>query len=134
MSGFSEDGYEMRRNEGINWRKVLVPVMGFLLMGSSAAIAFALSGPVTAFLRTRVPNIPEGGEIQAAIGFGVFLVLILVFFAFFALFAPKPTKMISENELSKEKKAREKEKIAQRKRRREINMNMARERRKREEQ
>lgn len=132
MSGFGQDDYEMRRNDGINWRNVLLPVMGFLLLGSGAAIAFALSAPATEFLQSRVDLPQDTDGLQIVIGVGIFLIVLLVFATFYALFAPKPDKIISENELAKEKKAREREVIAQRKRRREINMNMARERRERE--
>ncbi len=129
--GFGDDDYRMRQG-GTNWQKVLMPVMGLLLFGCAAAIGFALSEPATDFVRSNVGNIPPGPEIQAAVGFGIFLILLLIFGAVYALFAPKPDKIISESELAKEKKARERERLAQRRRRREINQQMARERRERE--
>lgn len=130
---FSADEYEMRQRR-TNWRTVLLPVMGFLLAGAGAGIAFVGAKPVTDLVRKNVNGVPDGDGLQIAVGFGLFLILMLIFAAFYAIFAPKPTKMISEQELDKEKKLREKEKIAQRRRRRQVNINMARERRERNEQ
>jgi len=130
--GFGDNEYEMRRKGGTNWRNVLMPIMGLLLLGCAAAIGFALSEPATDFLRSRMGNVPDGVEVQAAVGFGIFIILMLVFAAFYALFAPRPTKIVSENELAKEKKARERERLEQRRRRRQINQQMAKERRERE--
>ena len=131
MSGFSDDEYEMRQNRR-SWRNILMPVMGLLLLVCAGLIGFALSEPATTFLRSNINNVPPGDELQAGVGFGIFLVLLLVFAAVYAMFAPKPTKIISENELAKEKQARDRERMAQKRRRREINQQMARERRDRE--
>jgi len=131
MSGFSDNDYEMRQRRR-SWRNILMPVMGLLLLVCAALIGFALSEPATDFLRSNINNVPAGDEIQAGVGFGIFLIFLLVFAAVYAMFAPKPTKVISENELAREKKARDQERLAQKRRRREINQQMARERRERE--
>lgn len=125
---FEDSEYAMRQNR-TNWRTVLLPVMGFLLAGAGAGIAFVGAKPVTDLLRKTVSGVPAGDGLTVAVGFGLFMILMLVFAAFYAMFAPKPTKMISEQELDKEKKLREREKAAQKKRRRQVNLNMARERR-----
>ena len=127
--GFGESEYEIRQNKK-NWRTILLPVMGFLLAGAVAGIAFVGAKPITAILRENVSGVPEGDGLQVAVGFGIFLTLMLIFVMFYAIFAPKPTKMISEKELDKEKKLRQREKLEQKRRRRQINLEMARERRK----
>jgi uncharacterized ion transporter superfamily protein YfcC len=129
---FGEDDYEMR-NRRKSWRTILLPVMGLLLAVCAAGISFALAAPVTDAVRKNISGVPAGDTLQIAIGFGIFIVLMLVFAALYGVFAPKPTKIISEKDLDKEKKLREKEKIAQRKRRRQVNLDMARERRERNE-
>ena len=129
---FDADEYD-KRHHRTNWRAILLPVMGFLLAGASGGIAFVGAKPITDLIRKNVAGVPAGDGLQVAVGFGLFLILMLIFAAFYAMFAPKPTKMISEQELDKEKKLREKEKIAQRKRRRQVNLEMAKERRNKSE-
>jgi len=132
---FEADEYDMRHSR-TNWRTILLPVMGFLLAGVAAAIAFALveMGLAKQMLQTlKINSIPQAGaefnQFKVAVGFGIFMVLLLIFASIYAMLAPKPTKMISEKELDQEKKLREKEKLLQRRRRRQVNLNMAKERR-----
>jgi len=129
--GFGDSDYEMRQRR-TNWRTVLLPVMGFLLAGAGAGIAFVGAEPIAELMRKNIEGVPAGEGLQVAVGFGLFMILMLIFAAFYAMFAPKPTKLISEQELDKEKKLREREKLAQKKRRRQVNLQMAKERRDRE--
>jgi uncharacterized ion transporter superfamily protein YfcC len=125
---FGEDEYEMKHRRK-NWRNILLPVMGLLLAGAVAGISFVGAKPITVILRENVAGVPEGDGLQVAVGFGIFLTLMLIFVMFYAIFAPKPTKMISEKDLDKEKKLRQKEKLEQKRRRRQVNLKMAQERR-----
>lgn len=129
---FEADEYEMRHRRK-NWRNILMPVMGLLLACAAAGIAFVGADPVSDLVRKNIDGVPEGDGLQLAVGFGLFLILMLVFVMFYAMFAPKPKKIISEKDLDKEKKMREKEKLQQKRRRRQVNLKMAQERRDRNE-
>lgn len=131
--GFGEDEYEMKHRRK-NWRSILMPVMGFLLAACLAGISFVGADPLTKILRENVSGVPTGDGLQFAVGFGIFLILMMIFAMFYAIFAPKPTKMISEKDLDKEKKLIAKEKLEQKRRRRQTNINMAKERKEREQQ
>jgi hypothetical protein len=133
--GFDADEYDMKHRR-TNWRTILLPVMGFLLAGMAAAIAFALveMGAAKQLLQTlNINSVPQAGadfdKFKIAVGIGIFMIVLLIFATIYGIFAPKPTKMISEKELDQEKKLREKEKLMQRRRRRQVNINMAKERR-----
>ena len=123
-----DDEYAMRQRRR-SWRTILLPVMGFLLAGLAAIIAFVASDPVTELVQDSVRGVPEGDGLQIAIGFGIFIILMLIFAAIYAVFAPKPKIQVSERELEKERRETEREKVAQRKRRRQINREMARQNR-----
>lgn len=129
-----EDEYSGLKHNTRSWNTILLPVMGFLLAGASAIIAFVAADPATELLRDSLSGIPDDDGVKYAVGFGIFLILMLFFSMFYAILAPKPKKMdrVSERELDKEKKAREREKKEQRKRRRAINREMARENRERD--
>lgn len=129
-----EDEYTGLRQNTRSWRTILLPVMGFLLAGTSAVIALVAATPATDLLRKSFPDVPKEDGVTLAVGFGIFLVLMLFFSMFYAILAPKPKKMdsVSERELDKEKKRREREKIEQRKRRRAVNREMARQNRERD--
>ena len=131
-----EDEYSRMRENPRSWTTILLPVMGFLLAGASAVIALVGAKPATELLRKSFPAIPNEDGIQIAVGFGIFLVLMLIFWMFYAILAPKPKKMdqVSERELDKEKKARAREKMEQKKRRRAINREMAQQNRDRNKQ
>lgn len=127
------DEYSGIKHSNRSWNTILLPVMGFLLIGASAAIAFVAAEPATELLRDNLRGVPPEDGIQIAVGFGIFLTLLMIFSLFYAIGAPKPKKMdqVSEKELEKEKKARQREKLEQRKRRRAVNLAMAKENRER---
>lgn len=133
MGGFGEEYQYGGKYNPRSWRKILLPVMGFIILACSGAISYALSFPATQFVRQRVEGLPEDEiGIQVVVGFSIFLVLIGVFAIFYAMLAPKPSKMISENQLEKEKKAREREYRERKKRNRQTRLDMMKENEKRE--
>jgi len=131
-----EDEYSGLKQDTRSWTTVLLPVMGFLLAGTAAIIAFIAAEPATDLLRKNLSGIPDEQGVQIAVGFGIFLVLMLVFAMLYAILAPKPPKMsnVTERELDKEKKARQREKLEQKRRRRAINSEMARRNREQDNQ
>ena len=130
-----EDEYSMRVRKR-SWRTILLPVMGFIIAGLSALIAFILSGPIGTRVRDSVSGVTDDNFIlvQGAVGFGIFLILLLIFAGIFSIMMPKPTKLVSEKQLERERQAREQEKVEHRRRRRQINREMARQNRERNNQ
>ena len=126
-----DDEYSMKYNRR-SWRTILLPLMGFIIAACSAGIAYALSFVATPFVRQRIQGLPDDDGIQIVIGLSIFLVLIALFAIMYAIFAPKPTKMISESQLDKEKKERERELRERKKRNRKVRIQMMRENQERE--
>jgi phosphotransferase system glucose/maltose/N-acetylglucosamine-specific IIC component len=111
----------MKKEQGTNWQKVLMPIVGLLFIGVAGIFGFILSGPITIALRQRFPQVREGGDlIQVAVGIAIFLVIIMVFAAIYAAVAAKPEQSVSEAILDREK--REKLQEAQRAKRRKLEM------------
>lgn len=123
-----DDEYSTKYNRR-SWRTILLPLMGFILAACAAGIAFVGAAPVTQLVRSRINGLPPGQELQIAVGFMIFLIMIGIFAMFYAMFAPKPPKMISEQSLDKEKKARDRERRANKKRAHQIRAEMARQNR-----
>lgn len=115
----------------VNWQRVLRPLIGLILGAVAGVIAFIVSEPAANYLmnNTSVAITADQFDIfRAAIGFMVFVVFILIFAALFAALAPKPSKLISEAQLDKEKKEKEKERIASRRRKKAMRAKMKQER------
>ncbi len=128
MSGFGDEYQYGGKYNPRSWRKILLPVMGFILIACAGAISFALSLPATQFVRSKIQGLPEDEiGIQVVVGFSIFLVIVTVFAVLYAMLAPKPPKMVSESALDKEKKEREKERRAQKKRNRQVRIDMMKE-------
>ncbi len=104
-----------------------LPAIGLILILCFAAIAFVVSEPLTDILRDNMTEIPNNQEVTYVVGFIVFLGLVLTTGLLFALFTPKPSKMITEQELKKERQQAAREKLARKKRKRDANLKMARE-------
>ena len=105
-----------------------LPAIGLILIVCFAAIAFVASEPLTEVLRENMAEVPDDEEVSYVVGFIVFLGLLLITGLLFAMFAPKPPKMVTEQELKKERQQVAREKEARKKRKRAANLKMARER------
>lgn len=132
------DEYSDRRRRRKSPIQALLPVIGLLLAGAAAAIAFVLAQPaydlivsIGASLNTDIPTGEDG--LLIASGAAVFLILIMLFASLFAVFAPKPPKNVSEQALGKEKKEREQEKLAAERRKKQMRAKMRQRNRNRDE-
>lgn len=114
-----------------NALNAFLPLIGLFLIAAAAAVGFVLSKPATEWLRdTVLPNnyqdITDNFEtVQLIVGVVVAVVILLFTAMIYAAFAPKPTKLVSERELKKEKDDKLAEELARKKRKQEVNRKMA---------
>ncbi len=125
-----EDEYAGRGRRQKNALAPFLPVIGFLLAGIVAVIAFFVSDPIHQFLiRQFRGQVPTNPEVRYIIAVAVFLVLILLVAMIYAIFAPKPPKTTSEKQLEQEKREIAREKAERKKRKALIKQEAARQRR-----
>lgn len=118
-----------------------LPALGFLLALAFAGIAFVLSDPVHQFIYEQFFQEDEFARgiaftsesfDQQSVQYGVAVVLWIIFVMvasfLYAAFAPKPTKLVAESTLKKERRQNEAEKRRAKIRKQELNKAVARER------
>jgi type VI protein secretion system component VasK len=115
---------ERKVDDGPNWQKIMMPIVGLVLLVLGGIVGFLLSKPATDFLRTRVANFPKQPEMQTVVGIGIFLVLLLVLYIVFAMIAPKPKTTVNEAQLDKEKKEKQEEALRIKRRNAEMKQRM----------
>jgi len=114
-----------------NALNAFLPLIGLFLIAAGAAVGYVLSKPATEWLQNTVlPNnyddIANNFEtVQLIVGIVIAVILLLFTAMIYAAFAPKPTKLVSERELKKEKEDKLAEELARKKRKQEVNRKMA---------
>ena len=93
-------------------RSPFLPVIGLILLIVAGAIAWFLSDPAYGFLRDNVQGIPAQAVMRYIIAVAIFLVEILLVAAVYALFQPRTPRMVTEQELDREKQERLREREA----------------------
>jgi len=133
-----EDEYSGRQKKK-DPLKPYYPLLGLLLGLAFAAIAYAVAPPVhqfiydSGFIKTFPEPKMDTGVLKDkyptfAVAGVIFVALVLIATVIFALFAPKPQKQVTENELKDEKRAHEREVAARKRRQARIRQQAARER------
>jgi len=102
-----------------------LPILGLVLAIALGAIAFVLSEPATQLLRDNLDDIPAADEVQYVVGGMIFLMLLMLSGMIYAMFAPKPQKRVTEQDLKKERTMKEREKLAAKKRKHALNRKAA---------
>ena len=123
--------------------RAFLPVIGLILALAFAAIAYSIMEPVHKLIADNVDGFPEPemdtGVMEDkyptyAVAGGIFVALVMVATVFFALFAPKPHKQVTENELKDEKRAIERENQERKRRKAKIRQQAMRERKESQKQ
>lgn len=103
------------------------PLIGIILIAIAGAVGFFLRQPVYAFLeRTLLKgagNLPAE-TMEYIVAGGIALVIIGVFSAVFALFAPKTNKLVTEKHLLAQKQEAERERLRAKKRKYQMRQKM----------
>jgi predicted PurR-regulated permease PerM len=121
-----EDEY-VRRLEKKNPLNPFLPVLGLFLAAALGAVAYIVSEPLQDLLSRNIANFPAGTEIRYVIAGVLFIILLLFAGMIYALLAPKPTKLISEQQLKKERVQREQDRLAKKRRKQRANIQRAKE-------
>jgi short subunit fatty acids transporter len=99
---------EKKINTGPNWQKILTPILGFVLVALGGIVGALLSPRITRILHDNIKSFPQAEsmqpQMQVVVGFGIFIILLLVMYVVYAMIAPKPVATTNEAELDKEKK------------------------------
>ncbi len=132
-----EDEYVAKSRRKKNRLKPYYPLIGFLVGLGLLISAFVLSDPVNKVLRNNIlkSNYPFDNqtEMQYIVMGGLFVIFVLVAAMVYAVFAPKPSKLITEKQLEKEKEIKRKEALMAKKRKRQIQRKMAEDRKRKRE-
>ena len=133
-----EDEYVAKSRRKKNKLRPYYPVIGFFLGLILLGVAFVLADPVNDMLRDSLLKDRYPYDIQTEMRYivtgGLFIIFVLVAAMIYAVFAPKPTKLVTEKQLEKEKEIKRKEALAAKRRKRQIQRQMADERRREREQ
>lgn len=116
MSRNTDYSEGIKKKQGTNWTKALLPIIGILVILIAAGVAYVASAPVFELLLANFPEFPNDEGLQIVVGVGIFLVIMTIFAIVYSLIAPKPTYTVTEAELSKERKEKMEEEIAARNR------------------
>jgi hypothetical protein len=106
----------------------LLPFLGLILAVALGAIAWVLSEPVQELVVDNIRDFPADQQGQIIVTGGLWVLLLLFSGLLYTLFAPKPTKLISEKHLKHERDDMYKEQAAKRKRRQQIARKLSKER------
>lgn len=124
-----EDEY-VRKKKKKDPITAFLPAIGLLLAVAIGAVSYILSDPAHQFLIDNMNDVPADKEVGYVVAVVIFIVLMLFIAMIYAAFAPKPTKLVSERQLQKEKDEMERERLQRKKRQREVQRKLSEERNK----
>jgi hypothetical protein len=100
--------------------RAFLPALGLIMAVALAGVAYVASEPIHQLLMDNMPSIPAAPEMQYVIAAVMWIIMLAIVGMVYAAAAPKPTKMISEKVLEKEKADRLREKRMVKKRKQQI--------------
>jgi len=127
----SHDDYmeQMRGPKKKNPLQAFLPVLGLLLLLLAGAIGFFASGPVYHILNTNTSLFAQVSapqqQMELVVGIVIGLLVVMIVSAIYAAaFAPKPSKLVSEKQMMKERQDKEAERLAKKRRQQQMRAKM----------